>query len=260
MTSDTTASNTPAQGDNQPAPPPMFYTEPEPLLLATHKDFKIRAEHDFTFAASTNTVPLATPEFPLIARHFPIMFLGADLVPTAALGFNPESNLFVNAKGEWDRLSYIPAYVRRYPFILLGMEGDERLHLGIDKAARSDKEGARALFEADKETAAVTEALTFCEQFHNAFNLTRAFSNALKETGVVEEHDLELELSPGQVSKVGTIQRVSEEKFKALSDATILDWQKKGFLHSVYFHLQSLNNWELLLVRNAARQREQSAA
>ncbi len=260
MTSDTTASNTPAQGNGQQAPPPMFYKQPEPLQPIGHKDFKIRPEYDFTFAAATNTVPLAMPEFPLTARHFPIMFLGTDLVPTAALGFNPETNLFVNAAGEWDRLTYIPAYVRRYPFILLGMEGDERLHLGLDDAARSDKKDARALFENGKETAAVTEAMAFCEQFHHAFNVTRQFSEALKESGIVEERDLELELSPGTISKVGTIQRVSEDKFKALPDATILDWLKKGFLHSIYFHLQSLNNWDLLLIRNATRLRAEPPA
>ncbi len=245
-------STSPAATNDAP-PPPMFYMQPEPLLPTTHKDFKIRPEQDFAFASTSNTIPLTMPEFPLVARHYPIMFLGQDLVPTAAMGFNPDANLFVDAKGQWDRATYIPAYVRRYPFILLGMDGDERLHLGIDSGARSGKEGARALFENEKETTAVSQALTFCEQFHNAFTVTREFSKALKDSGIVEERDLELELSPGQITKAGSFQRVSEEKFKALSDATLLDWHKKGFLHSIYFHLQSLNNWDILLVKNAER-------
>ncbi|MSO73052.1 MAG: hypothetical protein EXQ84_05515 [Rhodospirillaceae bacterium] len=247
--SDTSAP--PAANDGMP--PPMFYIQPEPLMPNVHKDLKIRPETDFAFAATTNTIPITVPEFPLVARHFPIMFLGPELVPTAAVGFNPDTNLFVDAKGQWERMSYIPAYVRRYPFILLGQDGDERLHLGVDSSARSAKEGARALFENDKETAAVPQALTFCEQFHNAFMVTREFSLAMKASGIVEERDLELELAPGQISKVGSFQRVSEEKFKALPDATILDWHKKGILHSVYFHLQSLNNWDMLLIKGAER-------
>jgi hypothetical protein len=31
----------------------------------------------------------------------------------------------------------------------------------------------------------------------------------------------------------------------------VLDWYKRGFLYAVYFHLQSMNNWEMLVARNA---------
>jgi hypothetical protein len=244
------ASNDPNPGQTG-APPPMFYTQPEPVLPATHKDVSIRPEWDFAFAANTNTVPVTVPEFPLVARHYPIMFLGPDLVPTIALGFNPQINLFVNAKGEWTFNHYVPAYIRRYPFILLGAEADDRLTLGIDVAGRSSKPGARPLFEGDKESQTLQQSITLCEQFHGAFVFTREFSAALKASGIVEERPLELEIVPGRPTNVGTFGRVIEEKFKELPDATVLDWYKRGFLYAVYFHLQSMNNWEMMVARNA---------
>src|SRR6185295_1167002 len=82
----------------QEAPPPMFYTRPEPVRAESHVGVSIRPELDFSFAAHVNTVPVTLPEFMMVARHYPIMFLGPDLVPTAALGFNPQHNLFVNEK------------------------------------------------------------------------------------------------------------------------------------------------------------------
>ena len=240
----------PPQAQSQPTAPP-FYRRPEPVLPATHRDMKIRPEFDFSFATNINTVPITVPEFTLASRHYPIMFLGPDLVPTVALGFNPQVNLFVDNNGTWAMGQYIPAYIRRYPFILLGTENDTQLHLGIDTGATSFKDGARALFEDGKESPALTNAITMCEQFHGAYMFTRDFSKALQDAGVVENRTLEIEVAPGRKVSVGSFGRITEEKFKQLSDATVLDWFKKGYLYAAYFHLQSMNNWDLLLQRNA---------
>ena len=90
---------------------PMFYTEPMPVAASLQPDWKIRPEFDFTFAARANTVPLTAPEFMMAARHYPIIFLG-DVVPTCVMGFQPNTNLFVDREGQWERGVYIPAYSR----------------------------------------------------------------------------------------------------------------------------------------------------
>lgn len=243
--------NTQAAAANS-APPgavPIFYTEPMPVAASLQPDWKIRPEHDFTFAARANTVPLTAPEFMMAARHFPIIFLG-DIVPTCVLGFQPNSNLFVDREGQWERGAYVPAYIRRYPFILLGQTGDETLRLGIDRAGRSSKPDARALFEDGKETPIIKQAVEMGEQFHNAHMYTRDLSAALKAADVMEESTLQAEVEPGKMEPIASFKRVSEEKFRQLPEATILDWWKKGFMHAVYFHLQSMNNWEMLMLRN----------
>ena len=156
---------------------------------------------------------------------------------------------YVDADGKWDKYSYVPAYVRRYPFILLAST-DERLTLGIDTAANVAGEGARALFQADgKETEVVTQTMDFCSQFHNAFMFTREFSEALKKADLVTDCLLEIEPQPGQRVSLGTFKRIDEEKFKKLPDSTIQEWFKNGYMHACYFLLQSMNNWDVLLVR-----------
>lgn len=240
--------STPPSNDDAQRPP-MFYEKPAPVSAAAHGTFSIRPELDFTHAIKTNAVPVTAPEFVMAARTYPIIFIGDGLVPTAALGFQPDENLFVTPEGEWDRFSYVPAYVRRYPFILLGDQGAERLQLGIDEASASKKADARALFNGEKETEIVTAALSMCEQFHQAYLFTREFSKVIADSKLVEERTLDVQLANGEKMNVGTFMAVNEEKFKALSDVTILDWKKKGFLHAVYFHLQSLNNWDMLLAK-----------
>jgi hypothetical protein len=241
------AAKTPSNQNEQG--PPMFYARPMPLSPSAHAKLKIRAEFDFRHAMKTNSVPLTAPEFVLAARTYPIIFVGDMLIPTAALGIRADENLFVADTGEWDVMTYIPAYVRRFPFILLGKPTDERLQLGVEETASSDKDDARALFDGDKETQTVRDALNMCEQFHGAYRFTVDFSKALKDSGLIEERELDVNMANGQRTTLGSFQAVNEEKFKALPDATVLEWRKKGFLHAVYFHLQSLNNWDSLLAK-----------
>jgi hypothetical protein len=248
---DPIVTDTPKQSAQNDAQSPLFYSDIAPLTPTTHKDFKLGSETNFAFAGTTNTVPLTVPEFTLAARHYPILLLGEDLVPTAAVGMKPNQNFFVDKNGDWEKGAYIPAYVRRYPFMLMGSPEDERLTLGVDNTAKSTSPEARALFDAEgKETEVVGQAIKFCEQFHNAFMYTQDFSAALKKAGIAEEQSLEVELTPGQRSLIGSFQRIDEEKFKNLPDATILEWRKNGFLHACYFLLQSMNNWDMLLIKN----------
>ena len=227
---------------------PLFYSSIAPLSQQLHKDFKVRLESKFEYAANANTVPLTVPEFAMVARHYPILLLGDDLVPTAALGLEPGQNLFVRPDGLWVEGTYVPAYIRRYPFILLGGD-DNQLTLGIDTDA--NVEGGRPLFGPDgKETEVIAQAMDFCNQFHNAYLFTREFTEALKKADIVIDCTLEIEPTPGQRVALGAFKRIDEDKFKDLPDSLILEWRKIGFLHPIYFLLQSMNNWDLLLVKN----------
>jgi len=251
-------SNAPAPSIEEPQQPPLFYWRPVPLTAATHGWMKIRPEMHFGFAARTNAVPLTVPEFVLAARHYPIIFVGPNLIPTATLGFRPDENLLVSDAGAWERGLYVPAYVRRYPFILLGRQSDAKLQLGIDDAAGTGMQGARALFDGEKETQIVRDALSICEQFHNAFTFTQEFSFALRDAGLVEERPLAFQGNGGKAVEMGTFQAVNEQKFKDIDDALATTWRKKGFLHAIYFHLQSLNNWEGILDRANRKQGAQA--
>lgn len=250
MTSDSADSTTPTQESGQDQQqPPLFYTEPAPVTAETHGDFKIRSDRDFSFARDTNAVPITTPEFVLAARHYPIVFVGDQLVPTVALGFRQDQNLFLGEDGTWERRCYIPAYVRRYPFILLGKEDDERLQLGVDNASKSEGSEARALFDGDKETQTVTDALDLCQQFHGAYKATAEFSEMLASSDLVEDRSLELDLPDDEKLNIGSFSSINEQKLREAPDEKILEWRSKGWLAAMYFHVASLNNWELLMDR-----------
>ena len=249
MTEDSTAQND--QPENQGAP--LFYTLPEPLALAEHKDVKIRAEQDFSFAGGTNTIPITAPEFSMAARHYPIIYIGDSLVPAIAVGLVAGKNLFVKEDGTWEDGFYIPAYVRRYPFILLGKETDERLPLGIDNNGKSEQQDARPLFNDDgEESEVVKNALSLCEQFHQAYLYTAEMAKEIGDAGIIEDRSIEIELKSGKTANLGSFKAVNEEKIRGLSNEKFIEWREKGFLPGLYFHLQSLTTWQNLISRAAA--------
>ncbi len=253
MSTDAKKNGTAAPADEEPQLPPLFYNRPAPVASGPHQNLKIRSEVDYTFAQKSNAVPVTLPEFVVAARHYPIIFIGDELVPTVALGLRADDNLFVNVKGEWEAGQYIPAYARRYPFILLGGPADERLQLGIDETASSSKPDARPLFEGEKETEVVRNAIQLCEQFHGAYLFTADFSKALADAKITESRSLDVKVSDTENLNIGSFVAINEDKFKELPDKTFLQWREKGWLHAVYFHLQSLNNWEFLLARASSR-------
>src|SRR5690606_23806240 len=98
---------------------PAFFKNVVPLNRDRHRRLKLRMDGRATFAAGTHFVPLAAVELYEAARDYPIVFTGSeDASPVAILGLRAGENLFIDANGRWANGTYVPAFVRRYPFIL----------------------------------------------------------------------------------------------------------------------------------------------
>ena len=95
----------------------LFYRNPVLLNAGQHAASGLREIRDFSFAREANAIPVNLVEFPLVARHYPIAFVGGDNPYPAAIVGLKEGNLFIDGEGAWKPGCYVPAYVRRYPFI-----------------------------------------------------------------------------------------------------------------------------------------------
>ncbi|CAN5747628.1 SapC family protein [soil metagenome] len=231
-------------------PAALFYARPEPLTAAEHGDWRL-LPGDSAFAAETNTVMLAVSEFAAASRTYPILFAGADQSPVALVGLE-RSNLFVT-DGQWAEDAYIPAYVRRYPFIFYATDEAERFVLGLDTGCdRIVRDGERgvALFDGDQASAMTTQALHFCEAFRRDVEATTAFVGALKDLLIDQRAAVTLE--SGESFDIDGFQVVDRARFAALDDATVIDWHRKGWLALVHFHLASLDRFQALLNRQQA--------
>src|SRR5438105_1754402 len=122
---------------SQPPPPanlPLFYKNLQPLSSSLHGSLKIHPATTAPYFATANAIPLTIDEFIAAQRFFPIVFSGGDMpVPLALLGLNEGVNVFVDGQGAPLNPFYIPAYVRRYPYLLARLdEKAEELSLCYD--------------------------------------------------------------------------------------------------------------------------------
>jgi hypothetical protein len=225
---------------------PLFYTRPVLLDSTLHADMGIMAKaQTYNFAAKANAIPVNLIEFPQIAHYYPIAFArDAMATPVAVVGVRDDENLFVDAKGNWASNTYIPAYVRRYPFILSESPDGEQMSLCIDDAPGILTKGGDRFFD-DKQQATqmAKNAMEYCRSYHMAAKQTQAFGQALLEAGVLVERTAELTLKAGSRVSFSGFRIIDEEKFNKLPEKTFIEWRGKGWLAGAYAHLFSGMHW-----------------
>lgn len=232
---------------------PLFYSRPVPLQSDIHGDLRI-LPGKLGFAAKTNAIPLIVNEFSLALHHFPILFAGPDAVPMAALGVT-EDNLFVT-DGQWEPDTYVPAYVRRHPFIFIDTDGSQNYVLGFDEGTERIVKGGtegEALFVDGKPSELLQQAMEFCGRFTADHNHTQAFSKALIEQDLLVMRNANVRLPNGRELTLQGFNVVDVEKFQKLPDDVVLAWHRNGWLGLVHQHLMSLSRFGDLTRKQAQR-------
>lgn len=231
----------------------LFYTKPTVLSSVTHKNTKIAPVDSYSFANALNSSVLVGQELMEAAKSYPIMFItlaGDAIMPMAIMGL--ENNLFVNDEGTWQDGAYIPAFVRRYPFIVAeGVTGDNSLAVCIDSAysGYDAEEGERLFDDEGKQTPFMANAMKFIETYQAQYELTKVFVNFLKEHELLKSVDASIKLADGKQFTMRQLQVIDEEKVKNLSDEHLLLLARKGFLAWVYAHLFSISNFARVISR-----------
>ena len=224
---------------------PLFYNDLAPLNQQQHSTLRSRSTNKASWLAGQHAVPLTVEEFPMAQRHFPIVFTtGNDPVPLALMGLNEGVNVFVEADGTVTGQIYMPAYVRRYPFMLARMQPDsEELTLCFDPTSDllGEFEEGVALFEGDNPSEACKGTLAFCEQFEVASQKTTNFIAELKKHELLMDGELTIHLDGmDQPFSYRGFQMVNEQKLRDMRGDILRSWNQNGMLPLIYAHLFSL--------------------
>ena len=238
-------------------PLPVLYNELEPLSSSVHANHRLTPRETLPSVASLHAIPLTCDEFLLAQRHYPIVFTsGADSVPIALMGLNEGVNLFVDEEGRFKDESYVPAYLRRYPFMLVRMRPDaEDLSLCYDPSSGvlTTGDDGDALF-ADGQPSDTTKAiLGFCEQFEQAGARTAALIEELEKNGLLIDGEVAVqpEGAPEPFVYRG-FRMISEDKLKELRGDVARKMIQSGAMALIYAHLLSLSLIRDLFARQLA--------
>jgi len=234
----------------------VYYEKPVLLDREKHKRRRVKAGSGFGFARSANSLYVTGAEFNEACKEYAVVFTRSPrdkLVPVVMLGLRARENLFVVDDDRWDA-RYVPAFVRRYPFVLAELPG-QSLGVCVDEAyaGLGETEG-EPLFDAQgKETPFLRNAIDFLTQYQREHLRTEAFCRRLDEAGLLTEMNARADLVDGRSFTVNGLLVVDEKKLLALPDATALALFRAGELHLVSMHLASLSNMQRLVDRLAQR-------
>ena len=225
---------------------PLFYQDLMPLNSRDHGTWRARAMDSAKWLIGQHAIPLTVEEFPQAQRHFPIIFASGDNpVPLALMGLNEGVNVFVNDEGKIDTPIYLPAYIRRYPFLLAKLTQDtQELSLCFDPTSDmvGDFAEGEALFEGGEPTQATKNALAFCENFEQAGQRTAAFIDELKKHELLMEGEVAIQQEGvEQPFLYRGFQMINQEKLREMRGDVLRTWNQNGLIAMIYAHLFSLD-------------------
>ena len=225
---------------------PLFYNGLEPLSSEVHANFKVKPSDTAPFLVNQHAIPVTVEEFPLIQRHMPIVFSsGDDAIPIALMGLNEGVNVFISEEGRLvDETIYVPAYIRRYPYMLARLRPDaDELSLCFDPSSPTIGafEDGDALFTDGQPSEMTQNILKFNENFEQAAARTGQFMKEIKELDLLMEGEVTIQQDGIEQPFVYRgFQMIDEKKLSDLRGDQLRKISQSGMLPLLYAHLFSL--------------------
>ncbi len=238
---------------------PLFYNSLEPLSSQAHAHYRMRTVDKAPFLVGQHAVPLTTEEFTFAQRTMPIIFTsGADPIPLALIGLNEGVNVYIDDEGGLiEPTTYVPAYVRRYPFMLARLTPDaEELSLCFDPTAGTvgDFEDGQPLFVDGEPSDATRNVLSYNEMFEQAGFRTAAFMKEVVELGLLMDGEISIQPEGADQPFIYRgFQMVDEQKLNDLRGDQLRKMVKSGMLPLLYMHLMSLTLMQDIFQRQINR-------
>ncbi|RZV36050.1 MAG: multidrug transporter [Sphingomonadaceae bacterium] len=241
---------------------PLLYNDLMPLNTRDHSKFKTKPMDEAKWLSKHHAIPLTVDEFVQAQRDFPIVFSsGENPLPLALMGLNEGVNTFVDENGKINEPVYLPAYIRRYPFLLAKLNKDsDDLSLCFDPTAGTvgEFDDGESLFDDDGSTTQATKnVLDFCEKFEEAGLRTKAFVDQIKAEGLLMDGEISIERTefPGKPYVYRGFQMVNQEKLQEVSAEKLEQWNKNGLMALVFAHLFSLDLMRNIFSRQVSQGR-----
>lgn len=226
---------------------PLFYNDLMPLNSQDHVTYKTRSTDAAPWLVTAHAVPLTAEEFIHAGRHYPIVFAAADQpVPLALMGLNDGVNLFVDDAGKLlDPSVYVPAYARRYPFMLAKLQPDsDDLSLCFDPTSDlvGEMDEGSALFEDGQPSEQTKGMLEFCRNFEEAGMRTQQFVDELNKHGLLMDGEVSIQQQGfDQPFVYRGFKMVDQEKLRELRGDVLRTMNQNGMLALIFAHLFSLD-------------------
>ncbi len=216
-----------------------------PVRKESHQNLKLASKRDLAHLEGQHIIPITAAEYAQASASFPIVFVKNPDAPryrsVVMLGLEGSENLFYT-DNKWSGLS-LPQGAGMTPFSL-GIDPDKEntLTACIDLDSPfvgEDKD--LALFEADgKESELLANVQNSLGRLYENEKMTENFVKELEQNELLQELELNIDLSSGEKKKLTGIFTINEEKIKSLPEEKVIDFHKRGLFVPIYAMLGSL--------------------
>ena len=229
-----------------------LYENVKALNKSRHADWTTKPTTGYEFAGNTNSCFLMTVEFAKASREYPIVFVKQDdkVFSVAVMGFRNDENLFVMENGEWDA-GYVPAYIRRYPFIP-SVEDSGEVTVCIDEGFSGFSQDGigEPLFSDEGEPGEfLKKSMDFLRDFQGQSRMTMDFCKEIEGLGLLEPMGVKVDLNNGDTFALKDFMVVNRKRLTELKGEKIQSLLKSGGLEVIYSHLSSMTNFERLMAK-----------
>lgn len=225
----------------------LIYQSAVPVSAARHGRHSVAPVPGFGFSAGINAVPLMAVEFLRAADEYAIVFTpaGDEVMPAVVLGVRGDQNLYLSPDSSW-QAEYIPAFIRRYPFVFSSTADGKTLTLCIDEShpgVNGDGRGERLFDDAGKPSAYTERVLKFLQEYQAHFERTRSFCKRIQELGLLEPMQAQVTTPQGDKLTLSGFLSVSREKLRALPPEALATLARTDELELLYLQLHAMRNF-----------------
>ena len=233
----------------------LFYETAVQVSSEKHRDWSIKKGTDYSFAQHVNAVPLTGVEFAKAAAEYAIVFTGTAeaVMPAVILGMQNKQNLYLNPDGTW-QAKYVPAFVRRYPFVFSRTTDGTKFVLCLDESfSGCNQEGlGERLFDAEgTRTEYLGSVLSFLQQYQGQFQLTEAFCKKLTELNLLDPMHARITMKTGENMTITGFMAINRDRLKGLPAEKLAELAQTNELELMYIHLQSMGHFSDMVSRSS---------
>jgi hypothetical protein len=238
----------------------LIYETPVPVSTARHAKWSVEIGADYAFSRRVNSVPLMAVEFPAAAAEYAVVFAGGPeaVMPAVILGMREHENLYLGPLGGW-QAKYVPAFLRRYPFVFSSQDEGKSFVLCIDEGFpgfNQEGRGERLFNGEGKATPYVEGVLKFLKSYQVEFQRTQAFCRRLQALNLLEPMRAQVTLDTGERLALTGFMAVNRGRLKTLPGDKLAEMARSDELELVYAHLHSMRNFAAMRERFAGAPRK----
>jgi len=228
---------------------PQFYSDVVLLTSDKHTDWSLERDQGYQFTEKSNSVYLSTVEFRKACAEYPIVFIGSEdsVMPAALLSVKPDHNSFLLEDGAWDA-KYIPAYVRRYPFIPANV-GEDQLLVGLDESyvgLNQKNNGERLYTDEGEQTAYTQNIVSFLRDFQIENTKTSLFCERLMDNNLLKPMEGKVKVKDQDAVLLKGFFIVDYAQLKKLKQSALAKLMQSDDLDLIFSHLRSLDQFAKL--------------